>query len=58
MHFILTAIYFETGAMAAPTKSQNSTVLGQGVLASTQWSHPIEGFAIGALLKSDHIIGY
>ena len=23
------------------TKSQNTTILGQGGLASTQWSHPI-----------------
>jgi len=27
----LTASFFETGTMATPTKSQNPTVLGQGV---------------------------
>ena len=31
--------FFETGALANPTKLQNPTVLGLGVLASTQWSH-------------------
>ena len=36
----LTASFFETGAMATPTKLQNPTVLGLGVPASTQWSHP------------------
>jgi hypothetical protein len=35
----LTASFFETGAMAIPTKSQNTTILDQGVPASTQWSH-------------------
>ena len=42
------AIFFETGAMATPTKSQNSTILGQGILDSTQWSHTSR-FNIGSL---------
>ena len=36
----LTANFFETGGMAIPTNSQNSTALVQGVPGSTQWSHP------------------
>ena len=32
--------FFETSAMATPTKLQNPTVLGLGDPASTQWSHP------------------
>ena len=36
----MAASFFETGAMATPTKSRNSTILGQGVPPSTQWSHP------------------
>ena len=36
----LTVSFFETGAMATPTKSQNPTIMGLGVLASTQLSHP------------------
>ena len=30
----LTASFFETGAMATPTKSQNSTILDQGFSSS------------------------
>ena len=36
----LTASFFETGAMATQTKSRNPTILGLGVPASSQWSHP------------------
>ena len=36
----LKTIFFQIGAMPTPTKSRNSTILDQGVLASTQWSHP------------------
>ena len=32
--------FFETGAMATPTKLRNSIVLSQWVPASTQWSQP------------------
>ena len=32
----LTAIFFETGAMGTPSKSQNSTMLSQGLLAKGQ----------------------
>ena len=39
-HVLLAASFFETGAMATPTKSQNPTILGLGVPASTQWSQP------------------
>ena len=44
----LTVRFFGTGAMAAPNKSGNPTVLGQGGPTSTQWSHP------GNLLVFDH----
>ena len=36
----LTDGIFETGAYAVPSKSQNSTVLGQGGPSSTQCSNP------------------
>ena len=36
----LTDDIFETGAYRVPSKSQNSTVLGQGGLSSTQCSNP------------------
>ena len=44
---------FETGVMETLTKSQNSTVLDQGVLASTQRSHP-SGFCIWCCLFGDN----
>ena len=37
---ILTDGIFETGVYAVPSKSQNSTVLGQGGPSSTQCSNP------------------
>ena len=37
---VLTDGIFETGAYAVPSKSQNSTVLGQGGPSSTQCSNP------------------
>ena len=40
--------FFETVAMATPTKSQNPTVLGLRGPGSTQWS-TIAGFANGTL---------
>ena len=36
----LTDAIFETGAYRDPSKSQNSTVLGQGGSSSTQCSNP------------------
>ena len=36
----LTASFFETGAMATPSKSQNPKFLNVGVPASSQWSQP------------------
>ena len=36
----LTDGIFETGAYAVPSKSQNSTVLGQSCSSSTQCSNP------------------
>jgi hypothetical protein len=36
----LTDGIFETGAYGVPSKSQNSTVLGQGGPSSTQCSNP------------------
>ena len=39
MHYFTVSI-FETGEMATPTKLQNPTIMGLGVLASTQGSHP------------------
>ena len=35
-HFLLTDGIFETGAYGVPSKSQNQTVLGQGVPFSTK----------------------
>ena len=49
--YFLTASFFETGAMAAPQKLQNPTDLGQAGPISTQWSHTLAGFPIGALLS-------
>ena len=37
---LLTDSIFETGAYEVPSKSQNPTVLDQGVPSSTQCSHP------------------
>ena len=37
---VLTDGIFETGVYAVPSKSQNSTVLGQGGPSSTQCSNP------------------
>ena len=38
--YTLTDGIFETGVYAVPSKSQNSTVLGQGGPSSTQCSNP------------------
>ena len=38
--FFLAGSFFETGAMAAPTKLRNSIILSQAVQASTQRSQP------------------
>ena len=37
---ILTDFFYKCGTMPTPTKSWNPTVLGQGGLDITQWSHP------------------
>ena len=51
----ITASFFETGAMAAPTKLENPTFLGQGVPASALVYIVPSGYTLAGFTMAHHL---